>query len=127
MKQMRSQEETRENAISKYSEQSRHKLKQLNLTLTFDLYEHLQTGIIIYLQEANSFLFAASNVCEYLMDYHDASNHTYSSGTYKIFPDVCEFLEELTKEGVLKLVEKKTNLDRIYQIVDNAKIICDNT
>lgn len=82
------------------------------------LEEDLQLGIIVYIKELGSTSFTASSACEYIVTYHNASSSTFSSGTYKVFPDVCMFLDELVMVGRLQHEKKIAGQDRSYKIVD---------
>lgn len=91
-------------------------LQQGRFQFDLELDPALQAGIMIYLEDLNRTQFLASEVCQYLIDYHGASNEKYSSGTFKIFPQVCLFLENLTKNEEIVFLGRKRGIDRLYQI-----------
>src|SRR5690625_28421 len=101
-----------------FAEKRRQIRRKFNVDKSIELQEDYQLGIIVFLQELTVFQFWASEVCADLVTNHSAPKDTYSSGTYKIFPNVCKFLESLTEKGLLKFVEKQSNMDRMYSIVE---------
>lgn len=81
------------------------------------LSEDLQLGIILYLRGLKTDVVKASDICDELISYHGAPSNLLPSGMYRIFPDVCLFLEELSDLGRLKSIEKRVG-QGVYQIVD---------
>src|SRR5690625_5032176 len=92
--------------------------KSFSIDQNIDLQKDYQLAIMVFLQELSDSQFMASEVCADLVHNHGAPKGTYSSGRYKIFPNVCKFLESLTDKGVLKFVEKQSKMDRMYRIVE---------
>ncbi|MBM4761440.1 competence protein CoiA family protein [Bacillus sp. B15-48] len=62
--------------------------------------------------------FSATEVSNYLVLQCGASPETYRTGRYKIYPDVCQCLEELVDNGVLELVYKEFVNDRVYKVLN---------
>ncbi|MHA6250895.1 DUF3895 domain-containing protein [Oceanobacillus sp. CAU 1775] len=79
----------------------------------------LQAGIMVYLDSLYEPQFLASDVCDYLITYHDASNERYSSGSYKIFSHVCIFLEKLIPKGKLEFIGRRNGIDREYKLLES--------
>lgn len=84
----------------------------------FNLKESYQLGIMVYLYDLSSQKFRTSDVCEHLVKYHGANSSRFSSGKYKIFPDVCMFLEHLESKGIIDLIKVKGNMDHVYTILN---------
>lgn len=80
--------------------------------------QRLEVGTMVYLEGLKGPNFKASELCEDLATYHGASKERFSSGKLKIFPEVCSYLEHLVEKGVLQFVEKYSDLDRAYKLVD---------
>jgi hypothetical protein len=43
-----------------------------------------------------------------------ASAETYRTGRYKIYSDVCQYLDSLTREGIIELTKRDFVHDRVY-------------
>lgn len=82
------------------------------------LNKDLQIGVLTYLYSLSEPIFSAKEICKNLVAYHGASSQTFSSGTLRIYPDVCIFLEALKGKGFLEFVEKTGLEDRIYKILE---------
>ncbi|WP_342600228.1 competence protein CoiA family protein [Psychrobacillus sp. FSL H8-0483] len=70
----------------------------------------------------NSFIrhnsvFSATEVCEFLVLKCGASQDSFSTGRYKIYPEVCTYLEILVSEHILKLESKNFVNERVYRVV----------
>ena len=83
-----------------------------------DLSEKLQLGVMTYLHSLLDPLVSANDVSKDLVAYHGASAGRFSSGTLKVYPSVCSYLEYLTDEGILEFIEKIGIEDRIYKVVE---------
>lgn len=82
------------------------------------LNKDLQIGVLTYLYRLSEPIFSAKEICKNLVAYHGASSQTFSSGTLRIYPDVCIFLESLKGKGFLEFVEKTGLEDRIYKVLE---------
>lgn len=89
----------------------------ISLNAKLDLDEKLQLGVMTYLYSLEESLVSANVVSEDLVVYHSASDDRFSSGTLKVYPNVCVFLEYLKDEGILEFVKKVGIADRIYRIL----------
>ncbi|ELK21586.1 DUF3895 domain-containing protein [Anoxybacillus flavithermus] len=75
--------------------------------------ELLQSSIFDYVQSAS--IISAKELSVYLVDRCNAPNETFSTGRYKIYGDVCKFLDCLTSQGVIQLLRKDGVNDRFYR------------
>lgn len=100
-----------------------YKNSKVSMSWSRDGKQSLEVGVLIYLENLEHPDFLASEVCEELVVYFGASNARYSSGTLKIFPEVCIILESLVKQGKLTFIGKKNGTDRIYQILEKQQDI----
>lgn len=80
-----------------------------------------QAGVIVFLEKVAEREFLATEVCRHLINYHEAPDDRYSSGTYKIFPYVCIFLDYLVECGELAFLGKRRGIDRLYRLVKNNR------
>lgn len=83
---------------------------------SLELAPSLQAGILIYLEDLTRKEFLASEICHYLVGYHDAPADRFTSGNFKIFPPVCIFLERLVARKILVFAGRKGGIDREYQM-----------
>jgi Protein of unknown function (DUF3895)/Competence protein CoiA-like family len=84
-----------------------------NLERLFPLLdESLQNAIFDYIQSAS--IISASNLSRYLVNECGAPSETFSTGRYKIYGDVCKFLDFLAEQGIIQLLRKDGVNDRIY-------------
>lgn len=74
-------------------------------------YEH-QKAIESYLQKG---VTSAWVLCELLVKEHNAPKDRYATIKPKMYVPVCMYLDELVKQGTIRLVEKDGKLDRMYQ------------
>lgn len=58
----------------------------------------LEKAILDYVQSAS--MISASNLSRYLVNECGASSETFSTGRFKIYPDVCKFLDYLAEQGL---------------------------
>ncbi|MEW4154118.1 DUF3895 domain-containing protein [Bacillus thuringiensis] len=80
--------------------------------VSWDLtYEH-QKAIEYYLQKGVS---SAWVLCELLVKEHNAPKDRYATRKPKMYVPVCMYLDELVKQGTIRLVEIDGKLDRMYQ------------
>ncbi|MGE6618378.1 DUF3895 domain-containing protein [Bacillus mycoides] len=80
--------------------------------ISYDLtYEH-QKAIEYYLQKG---VTSAWVLCELLVKEHNAPKDRYATRKPKMYVPVCMYLDELVKQGAIRLVEKEGKLDRMYQ------------
>ncbi|HDR4885437.1 TPA: DUF3895 domain-containing protein [Bacillus cereus] len=80
--------------------------------ISWDLtYEH-QKAIEYYLQKGVS---SAWVLCELLMKEHNAPKDRYATRKPKMYVPVCMYLDELVKQGTIRLVEIDGKLDRMYK------------
>ncbi|MRG85938.1 DUF3895 domain-containing protein [Salinibacillus xinjiangensis] len=125
-KQLEAQKAEQEQAAQKKRElvsQRRHAVaEKMGAAISHEipLDQHLQLGVLVYLDLLRTSQFSANDVCEDLIKNHGASQETYSSGRLLIFPKVCMYLEFLVSRGKLELVEKQGVEDRIYRIINLA-------
>lgn len=89
---------------------------------TVPLEEKLQLGVVVYLNNLKKLRFQATEVCLELIDVHGDSSESYSSGKPRIFPFVCMYLEYLSKQGLIYLVEKQGVDDRTYDLIETVDI-----
>jgi len=66
--------------------------------------------------------FSAEELSEYLVLECGASSETFSTGRYKIYMDVCNYLEILEGTGVIELVKRDFVNDRFYKVRKNYQI-----
>lgn len=71
----------------------------------------LKNEIIRYLSTVSS----ARIICELLIKNHVVSNERYITGKPKIYPNVCKYLDSLASNGIVRLKEKQSQIDRLYQ------------
>lgn len=88
---------------------------QVQINTGSSLNDSLQIGMLTYLYSLSEPIVSAREASESLVAYHGASSQTFSSGTLRIYPDVCSFLEALKAQGFLEFVEKIGLKDRIYK------------
>ncbi|WP_391207754.1 competence protein CoiA family protein [Psychrobacillus sp. L4] len=62
-------------------------------------------------------VFSATEVCEFLVLKCGASSDSFSTGRYKIYPEVCAYLEILVGEHILKLENKNFVNERVYRVL----------
>jgi hypothetical protein len=74
--------------------------------------EFLQNAILDYVQSAS--MISASNLSRYLVNECGSPSETFSTGRFKIYPDVCKFLDYLAEQGIIQLLRKDGVNDRIY-------------
>ncbi|PEF36454.1 DUF3895 domain-containing protein [Bacillus wiedmannii] len=80
--------------------------------ISYDLtYEHQKT-IEYYLQNG---VTSAWVLCELLVKEHNAPKDRYTTRKPKMYVPVCMYLDELVKQGAIRLVGKEGKLDRMYQ------------
>ncbi|TKI83792.1 DUF3895 domain-containing protein [Bacillus mycoides] len=80
--------------------------------ISYDLtYEH-QKAIEYYLQKG---VTSAWVLCELLVKEHNAPKGRYATRKPKMYVPVCMYLDEMVKQGAIRLVEKEGKLDRMYQ------------
>ncbi|GGA80526.1 DUF3895 domain-containing protein [Ornithinibacillus halotolerans] len=90
--------------------------KSQQLASISSLKRELIVATFVFLENLTDPEFLASDVCKDLIENHGASTERFSSGRYKIFPDVCTLLENLVSEGILEFIEKRDVVDRLYRI-----------
>lgn len=83
-----------------------------------DLESEWQLSVVLCIKEISKEEVLASEITNRIVKRYGAPRDTYSTGKFKIYPYVCLFLGYLTKEKKLQLVEKKVNMDRLYQVLD---------
>lgn len=76
--------------------------------------ESLQNIILDYVQSKS--IISASDLSRYLVNECGAPSETFSTGRFKIYPDVCKFLDYLVEQGIIQLLRKDGVNDRIYGI-----------
>lgn len=118
---MKESERIEKQRIKELSETRRQIQANFKVDKHVELQEEFQLAIMVYLQELTTARFSASEVCTDLVINHGAPKDRYSSGRYAIFPDVCRYLEALTEKGMLKFIEKKWNMDRMYERVEKVR------
>ena len=77
----------------------------------YDLEEDLQLGIVLQSKNSDTKTIDASDICEELVRNHGANGSKFSSGRYKITPDICLYLEYLVEKDKLKFVDKVNGVD----------------
>lgn len=85
---------------------------------TTDLELDWQLSVILYMKEIRKEEVLASEITNGIVKRYGAPRDTYPTGKFKIYPYVCLFLGHLTIRNKVKLVEKKVNMDRVYQVLD---------
>lgn len=114
----REEQEARQRKEMQTAAKRREQIMQSrNLNAGLELSPELQAGVIIFLEDLQRAQFLISEVCEYLISYHGASNERFSSGTFKITPYVGMFLEQLVASGSLTFIGRQNGVDRKYQVV----------
>lgn len=83
----------------------------------------LQLGILVYIDSLTVTEFRAIDVCNDLVKNHDAPRKIYSTGTLRIYPHVCLFLDALIEEGKLDFSDKHGKSDRIYKVIDAVDVV----
>jgi competence CoiA-like predicted nuclease len=83
--------------------------------------EFLQNAIFDYVQSAS--MISASNLSRYLVNECGAPSETFSTGRYKIYGDVCKFLDYLAEQGIIQLLRKDGVNDRIYGSYPKAEFL----
>jgi competence CoiA-like predicted nuclease len=74
--------------------------------------ESLQNAIYDYVQSVS--IISASKLTRYLVNECGAPSETFSTGRFKIYPDVCKFLDYLAERGMIQFLRKEGVNDRIY-------------
>ncbi|MGN7299757.1 DUF3895 domain-containing protein [Ferdinandcohnia sp. SAFN-114] len=69
---------------------------------------------------------SAKALCQFLINNHNASNVRFTTGRYKIYPDVILFLDHLVSENVLK-VASKTFEDSHYTVINKQNTNNENS
>jgi len=75
----------------------------------------LQAAIRSYVK--NYDVVSAIELSEYLVTECGASDETFATGRYKIYIDVCQYLDQLAGDGVLEFVKKDFVNDRVYKAI----------
>lgn len=83
----------------------------------------LQLGVLVYIDSLNGTEFRAADVCNDLVKNHGAPKKTYSTGTLRIYPHVCLFLDALVKDGKLELSDEQGLGDRAYKVNDAVDLV----
>ncbi len=81
------------------------------------LEERFQLGIMAYINDLKNSQFTASEVCNELVEYYGASNATYPTGRFMIFPNVSFYLDSLCKQRILDFIGKQ-GVERLYKVVE---------
>ncbi|UTT42578.1 competence protein CoiA family protein [Exiguobacterium aurantiacum] len=76
---------------------------------------HFRTAILEYIKTCSAILINTDDVTEYLV-LNGASNECYNTGRYKIYPDVCACLDQLTEESIIELSSKGGQRNRTYAV-----------
>jgi hypothetical protein len=76
--------------------------------------------VLLYTSEHQT--LSAKEVTIHLIRHHGAPSDTFIGGRPKMYPLVCMFLDELAAKGILRLKEKVGMEDRIYSVINGAKI-----
>lgn len=84
-------------------------------TFTSNLPPILKDEVLRYLDTVSS----ARIICELLIKNHGVSNERYITGKPKIYPFVCMYLDSLVLEGILRIKEIQSQIDRYYQKIDH--------
>jgi hypothetical protein len=74
--------------------------------------ESLQNAIYDYVQSVS--IISASKLTRYLVNECGAPSETFSTGRFKIYPHVCNFLDYLAEQGIIQLLRKDGVNDRVY-------------
>lgn len=91
---------------------------KISVNAKLNLEENLQIGVMTYLYNLSDPIVSADDVSKDLVAYHGASAKRFSSGTLKVYPNVCIYLEYLKNEGILEFVKKVGIEDRIYRVLE---------
>jgi hypothetical protein len=74
--------------------------------------ESLQKAIFDYVQSVS--VISAKELSVYLVYEYGAPSETFLTGRYKIYGDVCKFLDCLAERGIIQFLRKEGVHDRIY-------------
>lgn len=74
--------------------------------------ESLQNAIYDYVQSVS--IISASKLTRYLVNECGTPSETFSTGRFKIYPHVCNFLDYLAEQGIIQLLRKDGVNDRVY-------------